>query len=106
VELGGLVAAVGDGDPAHHYRRLRLGVLHFHVEVTVLVEESQVKQLYLRPRSGVALAQLLIWEGVHRIAVDRPQVASVREGVEVMPVLLDILAVIALGVGEAKEPLL
>jgi hypothetical protein len=97
------------GDPHQNVFGSGLGVLHFHVEVPVAVEDPSVDQLVLgielSPPS-VRLGQIGVRIGGLRILVEHPQVGRRRRRVEVVVALLDVLAVVALGVGEAEHPLL
>ena len=86
-----------------------LGVLHDHVEVAVLVEDAGVQQLVLHlllAAPGVRGHQVPVGERPLRILVLALQVRVRRRAVQVEPVLLDVLAVVALPVGEAEHPLL
>ena len=86
-----------------------LGVLDDDVEVAVLVEDPGVEQLVLHlllAAAAVGRDQVLVRERALRILVLAAQVGVRRRAVEVEPVLLDVLAVVALAVGEAEHPLL
>ena len=86
-----------------------LGVLDHDVEVAVLVEHAGVEQLVL----GLLLAaapvggdEIPVGVRALRILVLALQVGVRRRTVEVEPVLLGVLTVVALAVGEPEHPLL
>ena len=76
-----------------------LGVLDDHVEVAVVVEDPGVQQLVLHlllAAATVGRDQIVVRERPLRILVLALQVRVRRRAVEVEPVLLDVLAVVAL----------
>ena len=86
-----------------------LGVVDLDDPVAVVVEHAGVEQLVL----GVELAapavlgeQVVVGERRLRVVVAPAVPGVARHGVEVPPVLLDVLAVVALGAGQAEHPLL
>ena len=96
-------------DPHQQIPRCPLGVVDSDYPVSVLVEDAGVDQLVLRVelaapgilRDQVSVRELALW------VVVAPGVPGVRRRpVQVPPVLLDVLAVIALWAGEAEHPLL
>ena len=96
-------------DPHQDVLRRGLGVFDQHVEVTIVVEHAGIDQLEL----GLVLAappvlrdQPAVGELGLRIFVEILQIAVGRRGIEVIIELLDVLAVIALAVGQAEQPLL
>ena len=102
-------AAVVRGDEHRDVVVAGLRVLDDHVEVAVLVEDAGVQELVLHLLLAAAPVrgdELRVREGPLRILVLDFQVGMRRRAVEVEPVLLDVLAVVALGVGEAEHPLL
>ena len=108
-EPGRLGAGVGGRDPDADVGRGGLGVFHLHVEEPVVGEHARVEQFVFTvgvAAAGVAGHQLGIGEGPLRIAVERREVAGRGRGVEVVVQLLDVLAMVALRVREAEEPLL
>ncbi len=105
------VSGPGVGDPDLHEQVVRvvLGMRHVDHPVAVVVEHPGVEQLVL----GLALvtAAVLGHEvGVRelrlRVVVAPPQPGVAGQGVEEPPVLLDVLAVVALRPGQAEHPLL
>ena len=109
MERCGLGAGVGDADLHEQVMRIGLGVDDVDHPVAVLVERSGVQQLVL----GLALVppavlgdQVGVGELGLRVVVPPPQPRVAGEGVEVPPVLLDVLPVVALGAGQAEHPLL
>ena len=104
-----LRAAVVRGDPHQDVVVRRLGVLDHDVEVAVVVEDAGVEQLVLEVLLAAAAVrghQVLVGERPLRILVEALQVGVRRRRVEVEPVLLGVLAVVALAVGEPEHPLL
>ena len=103
------------GSPVVHgdlHEKVFRGVLRVFdedVEVAVVVEDPGVDQLVLglglaaRPVGG---EQVVVGELALRVLVEHLQVRRRRRRVEVVVALLDVLAVVALGVGQAEEPLL
>ncbi len=101
--------AVGDGEPDQHVVDVALGVLHHHVEVGVVGEDAGVDQLVLTalaPAARVLVAQLRVGKGPLRVAVQPLEVRVRGNGVEVPPVFLDVLAVVALRSAQPVQPLL
>ena len=101
--------AIGHRDADENVVDGRLGVLHLHVEVPVFVEDPGVEQLELRlsaPAPRVLLEQALVREFRLRVLVEGLHVGVGGRPVQVEVQLLDVLAVIALGTGEAEEALL
>ncbi len=104
-------AAVVRGDLDQQVVGTGLGVLDEHVEVAVLVEDAGVEEFVrslevTAPARPVGGLEVLVRELRLGVFV---QVLHVRVGgcaVEVEVVLLDVLAVVSLGVGEAEHPLL
>ncbi len=109
VERRGVGAGVAHRDPHADVRRAGLGVVDRDVPVAVLVEQARVEQLVLAlvPAAGaVDLEQLLVGELTLRVHV-APAHPRVRRGrVEVPPVLLGVLAVVALVPGQPEDALL
>ncbi len=96
-------------DPHQDVFRTCLGVFDHDIEVAVVVEHAGVEQLEL----GLVLAAppvLCHQPGVRefplRIFVEILQVRVGRGGVEIIIELLDVLAVVALAVGQAEQPFL
>ena len=88
---------------------LGLGVVDLADPVAVVVEHAGVEQLVLRVELAappVLDAQVLVRERPLRVVVAPPVPGVARHGVEVPPVLLDVLAVVGLGAGETEHALL
>jgi hypothetical protein len=84
-------------------------VLGEHVEIPVVIEDAGVVQLelpLLPGAVGVLPPQLLVGELDLGVLVERLAISVSGRGVEVVIQLLDVLAVVALRVGQAEEPLL
>ena len=109
LQHGRLGRAVVHGDAAEDVLRGRLRVLHLDVEVVPGVEDTGVDQLVLellaRP-FPVDRDQVVVGKLGLRVLVQVALVAVGRDVVDVEVVLLDVLAVVALGVGQAEQPLL
>ena len=107
---GGRVGpAVLDGDLNEDVFRRRLGVLDEHVEVAVLIEHAGIEQLVFQvpaPSLLVRPNEVLVRVGSVRILVQVLHVRVRGRGVDVEVVLLHVLAVVALAVREAEQPLL
>ena len=104
-----LGAAVADGDAGQQVGRAGLGVVDLDVEVAAVVEDAGVQQLVLRVTEAtgpVGRQQVVVREGRLRVLVPpaHPRVGGHVVDVEV--VLLHVLAVVALGVGQAEQALL
>ena len=80
-----------------------------HYPVTVLGEDAGVHQLVLRLEPGagsVGFEQVRVRERLLRVMVAPLQPGGGGSGVEVPPVVLHVLPVVALGAGEAVRPFL
>ena len=104
-----LGSPVMHGDLHEDVFRGILRVFDEDVEVAVVVEDPGVDQLVL----GLGLAaravggdQVVVGELALRVLVEHLQVRRRRRRVQVVVALLDVLAVVALGVGQAEEALL
>ncbi len=109
VEGGGLGPAVRHRETDQDVLGRRLGVFHEDVEVAVAVEDSRVEQLVLHlvaVAAAVGPHEVVVRVGLVRILVEVLHVGVGGGGVEVEVVLLDVLAVVALAVGQAEEALL
>ena len=97
------------GDAAHDVLGRGLRVLHLDVEVPALVEDAGVDELVFelvpRPRP-VHRHQVVVRELGLRVLVQPALVAVRRQVIDVEVVLLDVFPVVALGIGEAEQPLL
>jgi len=109
VDLGRLASTVRDGHPDQDVLRRRLRVLGLHVEVAVALEHARVDELVLellpRPRP-VDVDQVEVRKRRLRVLVEPLHVRVGRRGVEVVIQLLDVLSVVAFGVGEPEQALL
>ena len=84
-------------------------ILHIHIEITVVFENTRVDQLVLElvPRPPpVGFYQIRVRVRALRVLVEPFHVGVRGRRVEVEIVFLDVLAVIALAIGQPKEPLL
>ena len=109
VQLGRLRAAVVDADLDQEVLGRLLGVLDEDVEVAILVEHAGVEQFVLElvPAPAAAgLDEVAVGEGRLRVLVEVLHVRVRRRAVEVEVVLLDVLAVVALAVGQAEQAFL
>ena len=98
--------AVLDRDADDEVLGRRLGVLHGHVEVPVVVEDAGVQELELPSPSlpaAVLLDELLVGIGALRVLVEPLHVGVGGRGVEIEVVLLDVLAVVSLGRRQTEE---
>ena len=100
---------VRDADHHQHIEWVGLGIVDLDDPVAVLVERFRVEQFEL----GVALApprvlldELAIRELPLRVVVAPAIPCVTRDGVEVPPVLLGVLSVVALVAGEPEDALL
>ncbi len=109
VQPGGLGAAVGRLDDHEDVVGSGLGVADHHVEEPVVGKYPRVGELVLAlgpATAAVDRPQLRVWELSVRVPVQRAHPGVGRCAVQHPPVLLDVLAVIALPVGQAEQPLL
>ena len=105
----GLRTAVVDRDLNQQVFRGRLGVLDEDVEVTILIEHAGIDQLVLEfvaAAFAVGLDEIAVWKRRLRVLVQVLHVRVRRRRVEIEVVLLDVLAVVALAVGQTKQPFL
>ena len=97
------------GKDAPEYELIDTGVFAEDRYWDVFVEDAGVEQLVLELRSGpfaIGADQVLVRVRRLRVLVEHPHVGVGRRAVEVEVVLLDVLAVVALRVGEPEQPLL
>jgi hypothetical protein len=100
---------VDDGDAHAQVVGGGLGVLDGDVEEAVVGEDAGVGELELglvAVAGGAGGDQVLVGVGGVRVAIERAHVAVRRRVVEVPVALLDVLAVVALGAGDAEQALL
>ena len=109
MERLGFRPGIRDADREQEVVRVALGVVRLDDPVAVVVEDAGIEQLVLGsclPRRRVLGDEVRVRELGLRVVV-APSVPRVaREGVEVPPVLLGILAVVALLAGQAEDALL
>ena len=109
VDSLGLRALVGELDGHQQVVRAGLGVVHLGDPVPVAVERAGVQQLVLglvTVPAGVGVDQVLVRERALRVVVAPPVPGVAGDRVQVPPVLLDVLAVVALRAGQPEGPLL
>ena len=109
VQRGGVGTPVRHREADQHVVGRILGVLDLHVEVAVLVEDARVEQLILQlvlSALAVDLDQLLVGKRRLRILVEALEVRVGRRGIDVEVIFLQVLAVVALGAGQAEGALL
>ena len=98
---------VRDHDALEDIRRRRLRVRHVDRPVPVVVEDARVEQLELRVLEAPAVVdELLVGERRLRVVVAPAKQRVTRKPLEVPPVLLDVLAVVALRPRQAEHALL
>ncbi len=106
---GGLGTVIVHRDADQDVARRGLGVLGVHVEVALVIEDAGVLKLVLRILAAafrVLVPDLVVGERLVGVTIQRLQVRRGRRRVEVPVAFLDVLAVVALGTGEAEETLL
>ena len=109
VQRRGLRARVGDADLHEQVVRVALRVGHVDHPVAVVVEHAGVHQLVLGLTlvpSPVLGDQVAVRELGLRVVVAPAQQRMAGQGVHEPPVVLDVLAVVALRAGQAEHPLL
>ena len=100
-------AVVRQHDALEDLRGRRLRVGHVDPPVAVVVEDARVEQLQLRIlQAATVVGELLVRERCLRIVVPPAEERVARQPFEVPPVLLDVLAVVALWPGQSEHPLL
>ena len=114
MQFGDVRASVHHRDPHQDVVGPGLGVFDRDVEVAVLGEDARIHDLVFGNvppvafglAAGVLVDQVVVREGGLRVFVQHPHVGMGRGAVEVPPELLDVLAVVALRIGEPEHPLL
>ena len=109
VERVGLGAGVGDLHGEEDVEGIALRVVRLDDPVAIVVEDARVQQLELGIElraGGVLVDESRVGELRLRIVVAPPVPRMARRRVEVPPVLLGVLAVVALVAREAEDPLL
>ncbi len=102
-------AGVAYDYPHQDVVRLILCVVDLHDPVAVVIEDTRVDQFVLglgARAAGILRDQLLVREATLGVVVAPAQPGGAGQGVQVPPALLDILAVVALAVGQPEHPLL
>ena len=105
----GVRARVGHLDAHQQVIGVSLGIVHLDDPVPALVEDPGVEQLIfgLQPAARPVLVdEVFIGERGLRIVIPPPVPRMARNRVQVPPVVLDVLAVIALRPGQPERPLL
>ncbi len=100
---------VGDPDLEVEVGGISLGVGRLDLPVAVLVEDSGVEELVLglaAVPTAVLGDEVVVGEGALGVVVAPLQVGVAGSGIEIPPVLLGVLAVVALRTGEPEDPLL
>ncbi len=108
VQGGGLGSGVGHLDGHQQVIGAGLRVMHLGDPVPVAVEHPGIQQLVLgffAAAGPVLVDEVLIGEGGLRVVVAPPVPGVARRRVQVPPVVLDVLAVVALGSGQPERPL-
>src|SRR6516162_1926852 len=99
-----------DGYPHEHVVNIRLRIFDLDIKVAVAVENTGIDQFELHRRrtttTCVLVDQPLIRISGLRQLVEHARVSVTGDGIEIIIQLLDVLAVAALPVGQAKQPLL
>ncbi len=109
VQFGLFRPPVDGGDVHQEVFRAAFGVLDEDVEIAVAVEDAGVQELILQLvpiAPPVRLHQVGVREGRLGILVEELHVGVGRRAVEVEIVFFDVLAVVALAVGQAEEAFL
>ena len=104
-----LRALVPNDDPHQDVGRRRLRVVDLDDPVAVVIEDAGIEQLVLGLELGSCARcpdQVVVRERGLRVVVAPAQPGAARDGIEVPPVLLDVLAVVALPVRQPEHPLL
>jgi hypothetical protein len=109
VERGRLGPAVVRGDEHQQVVGPGLGVLDDHVEVAVVLKDTRIEQLVLEvllAATSVRGDEIVIGERPLRVLVQALQIRMRGRAVQVEPVLLGVLAVVAATVGQPEDTLL
>ena len=107
--VAGLRAGVGHLHGHQQVIRAGLGVVHLDDPVPVLIEHPGIQQFILGLLAAarrVLINEVLVRERGLRIVIPPAVPHMARQRVEIPPVLLDVLAVVALRPGQAERPLL
>ncbi len=108
-QAGALGAAVLHRDPHEDVVGGVLGVFDGDIEITILGEDAGVENLVfpiIQAAPGVFLGELGIGEGGVGVLVEHLLVGMARYAIQVEIELLDVFAMVALGVGQAEQAFL
>ena len=109
VQFGLLRAAIVDADLDQNVFRRLFGILDEHVEVAILIEYARVEQFvfeFIASAAAARLDKIAIGECRLRILVEVLHVRMGRRAVEIEVIFLDVLAVVALAVGQSEQAFL
>ena len=109
MQRAGLRPGVGDLDRHQQVIRAGLGVMHLGDPVPVTAEHAGIQQLILRlipAPASIGVDQVLIRVRALRIVVTPPVPGMAGHRIQIPPVLLHVLAVIALRAGQPERALL
>ena len=109
IQHGRVRPGVADADADAKVERRGLGVIDGDPPPATVVEHARVGELELGlapAAAGVLLAQPHVGKFGLRVVIDPAQPGGGRRRVSVPPIFLHVLAVIALGAGEAEQALL
>ncbi len=109
VQRRGRGAAVVRGHAHHHIIHGGLGVFDEDIEIAIALEDAGVEQFVFRRAvapSAILRNQVDVGKRRLGILVEHFQIRVGRRGVEIIVELLDVLAMVALAVRQAEQPLL
>ena len=101
--------AIMHRNPDQHILRRRLGVLHEHIKITVVIKNACIRQFKFRrilPPFPVFRHQPGIGKFPLRILVEIFEIRMGRRGIKVVIDLLHVFAVVALRIVQAEESFL
>ena len=105
----GIRTAIPGRDLHQNVAGLRLRVFDEYIEVAILGEDAGIEELVfrqVRAAPGVLLHQIRIGKRPLRIFVEHLQIRMRGGGIQIEVMLLDVLAVIALRIGQSEQALL
>src|SRR4029077_396949 len=109
MQLSGLGPRIADADANADVARRRLRVIRRNLPITILVEDAGVEEFELAlcfAALGVLCPEARVGELCLRIVVAPAQPRGGRRPIDIPPVLLGVLAVIALVPGQTEDALL